>query len=75
MKTRHVLFSALTLVLATSCTAPEPQDELTELEISTITEEVEARVDDYFDAIYHRDLDLMLGFWADTEGFVIAGDG
>ena len=48
---------------------------LTEQEKATITEEVEARVVDYVDAIKQLDLERILDFWANTEGYVFAGDG
>ncbi|MFC2124612.1 YybH family protein [Bacteroidota bacterium] len=48
---------------------------MTEQKKIAIAEEVEARVVDYLDAIKQLDLARMLDFWADTEGFVFAGDG
>jgi ketosteroid isomerase-like protein len=48
---------------------------LTPEERARVVREIEARVQGYFDAIRNRDLDHMLGFWADKDGFVFAGDG
>jgi len=44
-------------------------------EKASVAEAVEARVSGYVDAIRRRDIDSMLDFWADTDGFVMAGDG
>ena len=40
-----------------------------------ITEEVDAAVLGYLSAIESLDLDRMLDFWADVDGFTFAGDG
>jgi len=49
--------------------------DMTADEKAAVAEAVEARVTGYIDAISRRDLDAMLDFWADTDGFVMAGDG
>lgn len=48
---------------------------MTEEEKAQVAEAVEARVSGYVDAIRRMDLDWMLDFWANTDGFVMAGDG
>jgi ketosteroid isomerase-like protein len=48
---------------------------MTEQEKAAIAEAVAHRVGGYVDAINALDLDGMLEFWADTDGFVYAGDG
>ena len=40
-----------------------------------VIREIKLRVQGYFDAIRNKDLDYVLGFWADKDGFVLAGDG
>ena len=64
MKTR--LFAADNTIAGA---APSPAEE------TAITKAVEARVDDYIEAARRRDLDWFLNFWADVDGFVLAGDG
>ena len=58
-----------------SCGQATPSAQLGPEEKARIAEEVDATVQDYVSAIEALDLDRMLGFWADVEGFAIAGDG
>jgi ketosteroid isomerase-like protein len=44
-------------------------------EKAAIAGAVEQRVAGYLDAIQRLDLDWILGFWADVDGYVFAGDG
>ncbi len=62
-------------VLGTMACSPAPQPEPTDEERAVITKAVEARVDGYIDAARRHDLDWFLGFWANVDGFVVAGDG
>ena len=55
--------------------AEEVAEELSDLEKEEIAQAVEERFVDYVDAMKKMDLERMLNFWADTEGFVVAGDG
>jgi len=71
---REILLFALCVFLLQGC-SKKSTEIITDQEQTTIVKEVEARVDDYFDAIKRLDLDRMLDFWADTDGFVFAGDG
>ena len=48
---------------------------MSDQEKEDIAQAVEERIADYLDAIKQLDIERMLGFWADTEGFVFAGDG
>ncbi|NIM49664.1 MAG: DUF4440 domain-containing protein [Gemmatimonadales bacterium] len=48
--------------------APQPDE-------AEIRAAVTARVDGYVQAIRDLDLSYMEGFWADVEGFTVAGDG
>ena len=54
-------------------------EEVTEIisdqEKENIARAVEDRIAGYIDAIKQLDIERMLDFWADTEGFVFAGDG
>ena len=50
-------------------------EELSDQKKEEIARAVEERVADYADAIKKIDMERMLNFWADTEGFVFAGDG
>ena len=68
------IVSALVAVTVFSACQPATT-ELTEEMKAEIAAEVEQRVADYADAIRMRDIDEMLDFWADVDGFVIAGDG
>jgi ketosteroid isomerase-like protein len=49
--------------------------ELSDQEKQSIARAVEDTVSDYIDAVKKIDIERMLNFWADTEGFVFAGDG
>jgi hypothetical protein len=51
------------------------QADLTDAEKVVIADAVMTRVDDYIDAARRLDLEWFLGFWANVDGFVIAGDG
>lgn len=62
-------------VLGTMACAPAPQPGPTDAERAVITKAVEARVDGYIDAARRHDLDWFLEFWANVDGFVVAGDG
>jgi len=55
--------------------AEEVAEIMSEQEKDAIAQAVEARIADYTDAIKQLDIERMLDFWADTEGFVFAGDG
>ena len=48
---------------------------LTEQQKKMLSKEVEARVLDYMDAVQNLDLERMLDFWSNSEGFAMAGDG
>jgi ketosteroid isomerase-like protein len=53
----------------------EAAKELSRQEKDVIARAVEKTVSDYLDAVKRIDIEQMLNFWADTEGFVFAGDG
>ena len=72
---RHYFFLFLACVIITHGCTNNSTEELTEQEKAIITEEVKARVVDYFDAGKQLDHERMLDLWANTEGFVIAVDG
>ncbi len=61
--------------LLVSCRPPAPPTELSAEEKARIGEEVDATVRHYVSAIRSLDADRMLAFWADVEGFAMAGDG
>lgn len=61
-------------VLAFGCGTRTPSS-MTDQERAAVAEAVEQRVSGYVEAIERQDLEYLLGFWADTEGFVLAGDG
>jgi len=48
---------------------------LSNQEKEIVAQAVEERIADYIDAIKQLDIERMLSFWANTEGFVFAGDG
>ena len=64
----------LVLLLA-SCREPPQSSSLSAEEKTKIAEEVQAAVEDYFEAFKSRDADGLLSFWADDEGFAMASDG
>ncbi len=72
---KHYFFLFLLCLLITQGCANNSTEVLTEQEKAIITEEVKARVVDYFDAFKTIDMERALDFWANTEGFVIAVDG
>jgi ketosteroid isomerase-like protein len=72
---KRYFFLFLTCVIVTQGCANNSTKVLTEQEKAIITEEVKARVVDYIDAFKKLDIERMLDFWANTEGFVYAGDG
>jgi len=74
------LFMVLPLVFLLcftfSCQKGEEMAEImSEQEKEEIAQAVEERIADYIDAIKKKDIERMLNFWADTEGFIFAGDG
>lgn len=71
---RYIFLLIACVIIAQGCVNSSIKV-LTEQEKATITEEVEARVVDYIDAFKQLDLERMLDFWANAEGFVFAGDG
>ena len=72
---KHYFFLFLLCLLITQGCTNNSTGVLTEQEKAIITEEVKARVVDYIDAFKKLDIERMLDFWANTEGFVFAGDG
>ncbi len=72
---RHYFFLFLLCLLITQGCGNNSTEVLTEQEKAIITEEVKARVDDYFDAAKQLDHERLHDFWANTEGYVVAGDG
>ena len=72
---KRYFFLFLACVIVTQGCANNSTKVLTEQEKAIITEEVKARVVDYIDAFKKLDIERMLDFWANTEGFVYAGDG
>ena len=72
---KRYFFLFLACVIITQGCTNNSTEVLTEQEKATITEEVEARYVDYIDAYKQLDLERMLDFWANTEGFVVATDG
>ncbi len=61
------------MLALTACSARET--DLTQAEKTAIATAVEARVNGYVDAARRRDVNWFLDFWADTDEFVVAGDG
>ena len=72
---RCLLLSLLILSLSNQGCDDKLKDQLTSQEKEIISQEVEERVTEYLDAFEKLDLDRMLDFWANTDGFVFAGDG
>ncbi len=72
---KRYFFLFLACVIITQGCTNNSTEVLTEQEKAIITEEVKARVDDYFDAAKQLDHERLLDFWANTERFVIAVDG
>ena len=73
MARRIALLSVVTLLL--SCNQPREPTELAPDEEARIAQEVDAAVRGYIDALRSLDEGRMLAFWADVEGFAMAGDG
>ena len=71
---RRVAVAIAGTVLLAGC-RPTADAAITEEQKTQVAEAVEARVSGYLDAIRRRDIDWMLDFWANTDGFVMAGDG
>jgi len=71
---RSVALGCLSCFLL-SCGQPAPSALMGAEEKARIAEQVDATVRDYVSAIQALDSERMLGFWADVEGFTIAGDG
>lgn len=72
---KHYFFIIIACVLITQGCVNDSAKMLTEQEIAIITEEVKARIVDYFDALKKLDYERMLDFCANTEGFVVAWNG
>ena len=53
----------------------EPRAGLSDVEKSSIADAVENRVQGYIDAARDGDVEWFMDFWADVDGFVVAGDG
>jgi hypothetical protein len=70
---RRFVLTASALTVLAAC--QPATTELTEEMKAEIAAEVEQRVAEYADAIQLRDIDDMLEFWADVDGFVMAADG
>jgi hypothetical protein len=49
--------------------------EVTQREKEAIAQAIESRMDGYIAAAYGQDMDWFLDFWADVNGFAMAGDG
>ena len=77
MKKLITIISMVILLCFTfSCKkAGEVAEELSDQKKEEIARVVEERFADYADAMEKMDIERMLNFWADTEGFVVAGDG
>jgi len=69
------MFTFLVCVVIVQACAPASPDAMNEQEKAAVAEAVGQRVEWYVNAIRTLDLDRMLQFWADTDGFVFAGDG
>jgi ketosteroid isomerase-like protein len=65
----------LCLVVCCQQQGEEAAKELSRQEKDVIARAVEKTVSDYINAVKRIDIEQMLIFWADTEGFVFAGDG
>jgi ketosteroid isomerase-like protein len=72
---KHYFFLFIACVIITQGCYNNSTKVLTEQEKAIITEEVKARVVDYIDAFKKLNIERMLDFYANTEGFVWAGDG
>jgi ketosteroid isomerase-like protein len=70
----RTLTAAGAILLLWSCSASAPA-RLTDADRAEVRAAVQERMDGYLDAVRRQDLDWMLGFWADTDEFVFAGDG
>ena len=75
MKKLFMLIPLVILLCFTFCCqqGEEVAEIMSEQEKEDIARAVEERISDYFDAIKLIDIERILGFWADTEGFVFAG--
>jgi steroid delta-isomerase-like uncharacterized protein/uncharacterized protein (TIGR02246 family) len=77
MKKLFIVLPLVVLLCFTfSCRkAEEVAEELSDQKKEEIARAVEERFADYVDAMKKIDIERLLNFWADTEGFVNAGDG
>ena len=64
---KRYFFLFLACVIITQGCTNNSTEVLTEQEKAIITEEVKARVVDYFDAVKQLDHERMLDLWANTE--------
>ena len=71
----RAMFTLFVCAAITQACAPASPSAMSEQERAAVAEAVAQRVEGYVDAIRTLDLDRMLQFWADTDGFVYAGDG
>jgi ketosteroid isomerase-like protein len=74
MMLRQGLLGVFIATLGVMACSAAPAD-LTQAERAVIASAVEARVNGYVDAARRRDVSWFLDFWADTDDFVLAGDG
>ena len=72
---KNYFFIVIACVLIAQGCRNNSSNELTAQEKAVITEELKARVAGYIDSFKNLDIEPMLDFWSNTEGFVSAGDG
>lgn len=72
MSNRTCLLAGLVVLAGCAVTSGA---ELSVSETAGIAADVEARIDEYPDALKQRDVEWFRGFWGDFDGFVAAGDG
>ena len=60
------------LIVLQSCSTG---DNISDNERTTITKEIQGRLDGYSEAVRRKDSDWIQTFWADQKDFVLASDG
>jgi ketosteroid isomerase-like protein len=63
----------LILALSVSACAPAEPPEFGDAQRGAVSQEVQARIEGYCDAVLSKDLQYLAGFWANVPAFTLAG--
>ena len=65
----------LVLAICLAACGASAESGLTPGDRERIVQEISRTLDDYKEAVTHKELSAVKAFWSDTDGFVFAGDG